>query len=538
VEFAAYHSHSGSLVWSYSADTGGTNFQVAGFYSCNSESWYDYTDYEEVYDTAGPVPSSDFFFTNNWADSFGGVGTWGIWTTGTPSGVNVYIDGGSSSNPCGSSVPGYCPITIANEPYYMYFTNGLGSTNVELTASPESHFWNVTVADLSSDSPIYLSTFSVPSGWSVNFLTSQGSPTFTSELSFSLPSSTSTGAYNVGLSASDGSGSGSYDRIVLGVNVLPVLSTALSGSPHSGGIDLGQTTNLSATVSGGSGVYNYDWTSLPTGCDSAASASLHCVPTSSGSFSVSVNVTDSLGYRANATITYVVDNDPNVSTPTASITPIDERENVTFRTTASGGSGGLTFSWTGLPVGCSSSDTATLTCMPTGNGIFDVGAQVTDSNNFLVSSSPLSYTVYTDPVATPPATPPSASAIDVGTSTSFSVSASGGYGSYTYTWTGLPVGCSSSDTPLISCSPSLAGNYTISVTVVDSTGYQARGPIALITVHPDPVIVGGGAASSNILLGQGLVINGSAGLGAPPYTYQWTGLPQGCSSSDSASLSC
>src|SRR5208282_1977234 len=229
----ASSASTGSGVWSASANTGGSTFEVSGSYTCDSESWYDYTDYEEVYDTTGPVVPYDFFFTSNWANSFGSVGTWGIWTASTPSGVSVYINGGSSSNSCGGSVPGYCPITIANEPYYLQFADSPDTTTAEATLSTQTFFWNVSVSELSGDAPINLAGYSVPNGWTLKFLTNQGNPPFTSELYFSFPSGTSAQTYSLGLVGSDGSGSSS--RIALRIDVLPMLTVSPSASPRSGG---------------------------------------------------------------------------------------------------------------------------------------------------------------------------------------------------------------------------------------------------------------------------------------------------------------
>ena len=395
VQFTASAGGTGIVVWSTSASTGGSDFLVQGSYPCGSFSWDDYTDYEEVYTTAGSVPPYDFFFTNNHVtpSSYGGnVTAWGLTTLGSspPSGVNVLLNDGGNGG-CNGDL--HCNVTIANEPYYLYFTNSKDSTGVELTASPETHFWNVTVADLSLDSPICLTSYHVPSGWTANFLTTQGSPEFTAVLSFSFPSTTTTGSYYIGINATDGSGSGSYDRVELGVNVLPALTASVLGSPGSGGIDIGQSVTFSATPGGGSGTYGYDWTALPSGCTVTTSASIRCQPSSAGGSLIAATVTDSLGYTAKATLTYVVDSLPQVSTPSSTSDPLLQGATVSISVTATGGSGGFSYVWSDLPAGCTTANSPSLNCTPSSPGTSQITVRVTDSNGGSSTSTVLSLSV-------------------------------------------------------------------------------------------------------------------------------------------------
>jgi len=497
VHFAAYHAGGGTLVWSHSADTGGTNFQVAGSYSCNSESWWDYTDYEEVYDTTGPVVPYDFFFTYNWADSFGSVGTWGTFSSSAPSGVNVWVGtpGSTSSNGC----PAGCPIMIANEPYYVHFTNGRDSTSVEPTTASRTFYWNVTVSELSSDSPIYLSTYHLPGGWAASFLTTQGSPTFISEFSYSFPSSTTAGSYYIGVNTYDGSGS--YDRVALGVDVLPILSTSVSGSPGSGGIDVGQTTTFSANAGGGSGVYSYDWTAVPVGCSVTTSASFRCGPSSAGSISIAVTVTDSLGYTAVGTSTYIVDTDPAVEVPSATPGTVDVGQPIVYSVVASGGSGGYAYAWSGLPTGCTSSGTASDSCAPSGAGRFSVVAAVTDSNGFTVMSQTLSFTVYSDPTVSSFSTSPGS--LLEGVSTTFVAAVTGGRAPLVYSYLGLPAGCSSANVSTFSCTPSATGTFIVYVIVLDANGFNVTQNTTL-TVNPS--FLGLPALEGFALVGGGIAL--------------------------------
>ncbi len=66
-----------------------------------------------------------------------------------------------------------------------------------------------------------------------------------------------------------------------------------TATPSSLGV--GSDLALSVTVVGGTGSYSFDWTGLPAGCSPADRAQIECAPTASGTYSVTVTVTDSDG---------------------------------------------------------------------------------------------------------------------------------------------------------------------------------------------------------------------------------------------------
>ena len=60
-------------------------------------------------------------------------------------------------------------------------------------------------------------------------------------------------------------------------------------------VQVGEPTQLSVKVTGGTGPYTYDWTGLPAGCLSTDTDPLTCTPAAAGTSSVAVTVTDSRG---------------------------------------------------------------------------------------------------------------------------------------------------------------------------------------------------------------------------------------------------
>jgi hypothetical protein len=93
--FIAYQGS--TQVWSLDAPTGGNYLVLSSYYA----GYYDYTDYEEIWqtDTSGGSPAFDFYFYDNyWVPVGGGenAAAWAIWiTSGAPSNVTVTISGNS-----------------------------------------------------------------------------------------------------------------------------------------------------------------------------------------------------------------------------------------------------------------------------------------------------------------------------------------------------------------------------------------------------------------------------------------------------------
>ena len=92
----------------------------------------------------------------------------------------------------------------------------------------------------------------------------------------------------------------------------PPLKVNASTSPSS--ITIGQSSVLTATVTGGTPWYHYNWTILPVGCANQNRSSLTCEPSEQGVFTVGVTVSDSLGKMANSSTNLTV----NGPAPTSS----------------------------------------------------------------------------------------------------------------------------------------------------------------------------------------------------------------------------
>ena len=168
--------------------------------------------------------------------------------------------------------------------------------------------------------------------------------------------------------------------------------------------------NLSGLVQYNTSNFTFDWHGLPafvsgtpgSGCSGALpennSSVLNCTAASVGSLTISVTVTNWTNAQVNssanpATLTIAVNPIPSITSfivGTSDHTSVAVNTTITFTVAASGGTGGLTYGYNGLPLGCSSA-AASFSCTPNRAGIYNVTVIATDSYGF--SSSMWNVTV-------------------------------------------------------------------------------------------------------------------------------------------------
>jgi hypothetical protein len=227
----------------------------------------------------------------------------------------------------------------------------------------------------------------------------------------------------------------------------------------------------------------------------------------------------------------------SAGTLTASPPVIDFSQSTTFTVPASGGSGGYSFSWSGLPLGCVSRNLSALPCTPSGAGTYSVVANVTDSQGATSTSSPLAFTVNPKVGAGIPT--PNHPGGDVGQSVLISAHPSGGSGSYAFTWLGLPAsGCANATTATVTCALGNVASYRVSVRVSDSLHQNATIPDLSFVVSPALSVATPLASPNPVSLGSAMTLTAAATGGAGAYSFVWKGLPGGCGTSNSTTLSC
>lgn len=187
--------------------------------------------------------------------------------------------------------------------------------------------------------------------------------------------------------------------------------------------------------------------------------------------------------------------------------------------TATGGTGTYTYSWTSNPAGFTSTQ-QNPSVSPTVTTQYTV--TVSDGSGTAQGSTTVTVNIPPPLGASASATP---STITVGQSSQLSASASGGSGNYTFSWTSIPAGFTSTlQNPTVS--PTVTTQYT--VTVSDGSGTAQAS--TTVTVNAVPLSANATASPTTICLGESSQLGVTASGGTGSYTYSWTSLPAGFTS--------
>jgi gliding motility-associated-like protein len=223
------------------------------------------------------------------------------------------------------------------------------------------------------------------------------------------------------------------------------------------GSDNGQTVVI---PSGGVGSYSYQW--LPTGGTGASATGL-----SPGTYTI--YVTDGNGCAINSSLT-VTEPAPLVLSATGNTT-ICLGQNTVISASASGGTGGYTYTWPGLGSGASQ------TVSPTVPSAYSVSA--TDANGCVSNSASVNINVTSLTAANLSVS--GSTAICYGNFATIAASVSGNTGTVSVSWSH---GLGSTYGPFV-VYPVTTTTY--SITVTDACGTSVMGTVP-VTVHPLPVI--------------------------------------------------
>ena len=286
-------------------------------------------------------------------------------------------------------------------------------------------------------------------------------------------------------------------------NVLNVDATATPST-----IAIGQSSQLNAIASGGTGVYTYAWTSIPAGFTSGLQ---NPVVSPVNTTRYIVTVTSGTSTKSDTVKVIVIINPVATATPST----INPGDNTQLNVTASGGTGTYTYSWTSIPAGF----TSTLqnpVAAPVVNTryvahVIDADQNVTDTADVIVN---VTVTASANPQSITP-----------GQSSQLSAVAYGGTGVYTFLWTSNPAGfTSNSQNPVVY--PTVTTDYIVQAA---SNGQTASDTVT-VTVTLNPLVVQASATPSSICSGQTTQLYVAASGGTGTYTYSWTSIPAGFTS--------
>jgi hypothetical protein len=274
-------------------------------------------------------------------------------------------------------------------------------------------------------------------------------------------------------------------------------------------INLGQTSQLGATATGGTGTYAYSWTSIPAGFTSNQQNPPPVSPTLTTKYIA--HVTSGTQTATDTTTVYI----NMTATATANPYTINPGASSQLNVTATGGTGTYTYSWTSNPAGFTSNSQNPVVS-PTVTTIYTAIATSGTQNANDTAKVKVNMTVLA--TATP-------STIYAGQSSQLNAVANGGSGTYTYTWTSNPSGFNSNiQNPVVS--PTTTTTYNVNV----NDGNQTKGDSVTVTVNYYPLVVTASAMPSTICIGGTSQLNESASGGTTNYTYSWTSIPPGFTS--------
>jgi hypothetical protein len=287
-----------------------------------------------------------------------------------------------------------------------------------------------------------------------------------------------TGNFTINVTVTDGKGNWGYASAKL--SVIPPLSiVSFVAVPPT--FILNTTTLLSVSATGGFPPYYYNYAGLPPGCVSANSSILSCIPSESGTFSPSVRVNDSVGESVKASTNVTVKPPPVPTITSFTATPstviVDKWTNLTVN--ASGGVGPLNYAYGGLPPGCSSTNSAKLSCRPTQYGIFYVrvwandtlGKSASATTPLVVSPPPLTVSLYANKTK-----------LYAGGTIRLTITISGGVGPYVAMFSINGTNASHTGT-IWNITLAHSGNYTYVGWVTDARGVVASSPAVKVHVN-------------------------------------------------------
>ena len=266
--------------------------------------------------------------------------------------------------------------------------------------------------------------------------------------------------------------------------------------------DVGTAITYTASASFPPWDFSYQYTGLPTGCVSANTSVLRCVTSgASGRMNATVHATSEGGDTSNATASVNLIPGVGITSFTVSRSAVTIGIPVVFTVVAQGGETPYTYSYTSLPTGCPTETVAQFTCSPSKSGTYEPQALVVD-HSLLPSTTTTNLTVNSLIVSNPAL---SSSSIFLGQPVKIWANATQGTAPYTYSYSGLPSGCVSSNSSLVTCTPTEAGNFSIRILIVDSSGSPFTKTLSLV-VNPTITTSAAVPTLEYLLVGVGVLV--------------------------------
>ena len=295
-----------------------------------------------------------------------------------------------------------------------------------------------------------------------------------------------------------------------------------------------ETVGYSQQLKASGGVPAYTW-ALATGSSLAGTGlilspggELQGTPpaSSSGTYTFTVEVTDSDSHTATKELTLVIDT--GIAVTTSSLA--DGSESAAYSQTLTSSGGGGATAWAidsgSLPPGLSlDAATGEISGTPTAADTFNFVVEVTGTDTS-TALAPLSLTI-TDELAVSTTSPLPPGVLD--SAYALQLAAVGGIGPNTWDSTGtLPTGLSISSTGLLSGTPTSSGTFSFTAEVTDSLTTTASAPMN-ITINPALEITTTTLPPGNVDTAYDQTLNATGGLAPDSWGLASGALPTGLS---------
>lgn len=300
---------------------------------------------------------------------------------------------------------------------------------------------------------------------------------------------------------------------------LSEINAPVVGAGNDTTVNNGAIITLHGSASGGTGALTYHWepAALLVNPNVEDPVTINMGATTEFTFTV----TDNAGCDGSDAVVVSVVGGPLGVTATATPSGVCIGNSAQLHAIPTGGSGNYTYSWTSAPAGFTS-NLQDPTVFPTVTTTYTVA--IFDGFSTSISSVPV--TVYALPqcYAGPDQTVP------YGITVNLSGSGSGGTGSYGYEWTSNPPGYYSIVQNPVIVNITATTAYIFRVTDL-ATGCQSVQDEVMVTVTGSPLGLNPVAGQPVLCKGTSTQLYSMAGGGTGNYTYAWSSVPAGFTSS-------
>ncbi len=431
------------------------------------------------------------------------------------------------------------PTVVGSFPITVKVTDGNACTGISATYTLVINCQTITVTNPATSTGVAGAAFSQTFTQSGSI----GGPTF-SLATGTLPTGLSlssagvlsgtpaqTGSFPITVKVTDGNGcTGTGPTYTLVISCQTITVTNPATTAGTAGTPFSQTFTQSSAIGGATFTLNSG--SLPTGLTLSAAGVLSGTPAVTGSFPITVKVTDGNGCTGvGATYTLVIGCQTiTVTNPATTTGTVNAAFSQTF--TQSGAIGGATFTLNSgsLPAGLSLSTAGVLSGTPTVNGSFPITVKVTDGNGCTGVSATYTLVINCQTITvTNPGV--NTGTVAVGFSQTFTQTGAQGTATFTTAST-LPTGFTLSTAGVLSGTTNQHNTFPIVVTVTDSNGCTGTSATYTLIISCQTITVTN-ASSSSIAAGTPLpagnfTFTQSGSIGGATFTTAST-LPTGVS---------